>query len=51
MYGYKANFLKSVILSISDSVPDEGRDLLEDDDQKIELDFIAYSIVIKLILT
>ena len=30
VYGYKPNFLKLVILSISDSVPDEGRDLLED---------------------
>ena len=36
-------------------MPDEGRDLLEDilPDQvmKIELDFIAYSVMIKLILT
>ena len=30
MYGYKPNFSKSVIFSISDSVPDKGRDLLED---------------------
>ena len=30
MCGYKLNFLKSVILSFSDSVPDEGGDLLED---------------------
>ena len=30
MYGYKPNFSKSVILSISDSVPNEGKDLLED---------------------
>ena len=29
-YGYKPNFSKSVILSISDFVPDEGRDSLED---------------------
>ena len=27
MYGYKPNFLKLVILLISDSVLDEGRDL------------------------
>ena len=30
MYDYKPNFSKSVILSISDLVLDEGRDLLED---------------------
>ena len=30
LYGYKPNFLKLVSLSISDSVPDEDRDLLED---------------------
>ena len=30
VYGYKPNFSKSVMLLISDSVPDEGRDLLED---------------------
>ena len=30
VYGYKPNFPKSVIFSISNSVPDEGRDLLED---------------------
>ena len=53
MYGYKPNFSKSVILSISDSVPNEGKDLLEDiwvkkDDQEVELDSIAYSVVIKL---
>ena len=30
MHDYKPNFSKSVILSISDSVLDEGRDLLEE---------------------
>ena len=44
-----------VSLSISDLVPDEGRDLLKDilSDQmmKIELDFIAHSVMIKLIPT
>ena len=30
VYGYEPNFSKLVILSISDSVADEGRDLLED---------------------
>ena len=30
VYGYKPDYLKLVILLISDSVPDEGRDFLED---------------------
>ena len=56
MYDYKPTFSKLVILLISDTMPDKGRDLLEEvfaksDYQKIELDFIAYGVVIKLVPT
>ena len=45
--GCKLNFLKSVILSTSDSVPDEDRfcggNFAKSDDKKNELDYLAYT--------
>ena len=56
VYGYKPNFSKLVILLISDSIARRrqrfvGGHFAKSDDQKIELDFIAYSVVIKFIPT